>query len=90
MSLAIETKEGREVAVADIPGAYLHADVDEKIIVRFDGTMVEMLVRIESKIYKPYVQVGRNGQLILYTEFKKLYMDVHVLVYCSGGTWSLS
>ena len=71
MTSLIEAKEKRDVAVADIPGAYLHADVDEKIIVRFDGTMAEMLVRIDPKIYKPYVQVDRKGQPVLYAQLKK-------------------
>ena len=50
MTSAIEAKKGWEITVADIPGVYLHADVDETIIVRFDGTMAEMLVRIDPGI----------------------------------------
>ena len=53
MTSAIEAQKGREIVVADIPGVYLDADVDEKRIARFDCTMAEILVRIDPKIYKP-------------------------------------
>ena len=69
----IDAKELREAAVGDIRGSYLHADVDEKNIVRFDGTIAEILVNIDPKIFKPYVQVELNGQLALYVELQKLY-----------------
>ena len=50
-----------DVVLAGIPGAYLHADVDEKIFVRFDSTMAEMLVKINKNIYKPYIEVCKIG-----------------------------
>ena len=67
----VDAEEHRDVAVVDIPGAYMHADVDEHIIVRFDRNMAEMLELIDPKIYKPYVQVDSTGKKVLYAKLKK-------------------
>ena len=71
MTAMIDASEGRDIAVVDIPGAYLHADMDELVIVRFEGKMAEMLVLIDPKIYKPYVQVDRSGKKVLYAKLRK-------------------
>ena len=41
LTSVIDATEGRVVAVVDIPGAYLHADVESDVFVRIDGTMAE-------------------------------------------------
>ena len=33
----IDALEGRDVATADVPGAYLHADMDDLVIMRLTG-----------------------------------------------------
>ena len=45
----MDAQEGREVASVDIPGAFLHATMDEKVIMRIDGTMAELLVKSDPK-----------------------------------------
>jgi hypothetical protein len=35
------------VATADIPGAFLQSDMDERIHMWLDGTMAELLVKIK-------------------------------------------
>ena len=39
----VDEYEGREVAVIDILGAHLHAEMDDVVLVRFHGKMVELL-----------------------------------------------
>ena len=34
------TMEGREVATADVPSAYLHADMDDFTVLKLTGEMV--------------------------------------------------
>ena len=80
----IDALEMRDVGVADIPGAYLHADADENILVRFDGTMAELLVKINPKIYKPYIESSRKGTTVLYAKLKKPCMGAYVLVCFFG------
>ena len=39
--------EGRDVATADIPGAYLNADQDDEVIIKIEGVLVEILLNID-------------------------------------------
>ena len=84
----IEVEEEYEVEVTNISDVDLHADVDEKIIVRFDGTVAEILVRIEPRICKTYVQMGYSGQLVLYAELQKHYTGPYAQDYYSGKIFS--
>ena len=67
----VDAEQGRDVAVVDIPGAYMHADIDEHIIVRLDQTMAKVLEIIDPKIYKTYMKIDSNGEEVLYAKLKK-------------------
>lgn len=70
--LTIAAKEGRDVMTMDIPGAFLQTDLDEgeRIHVRFEGRMAELLTMINPKLYKPNIVVER-GKPVLYAELKR-------------------
>ena len=69
----VDAEEQRDVAVVDILGAYMHADVDEHINVRFDRNMAEILELIDFKIHKPYVQVDSTGKKYYTPNLRKPY-----------------
>ena len=43
--------------------------------------MTELLVKIHPKIYKPYIEFSRNGNIVLYANLKKPYTGPYVLNY---------
>jgi hypothetical protein len=49
----IDAWEKRDVATVDIPGAFMHVDMDELVYVRFIGPMVEQLLEIAYDTYTP-------------------------------------
>ena len=51
----IDAIEGRYVATADFPGAFLQADMDEDVWIRFEGEMVDVLIEIDAEMYGPCV-----------------------------------
>ena len=55
LTATIDTLEGRDVAVVDIPGAYLSADMDDEEHVVFRGTLVEMMLMAYPALYRPFV-----------------------------------
>jgi hypothetical protein len=55
------------VATVDIPGAFMQADMDKLVHMRLEGTMAELLVRINPKLYRKFVQVV-NGKQVLYVK----------------------
>jgi hypothetical protein len=60
----IDALEVRHVATADIPGAFMQADMDEGVHMRLVGTMVELLLQIAPE-YERYVVI-EGGQRVLY------------------------
>ena len=63
----IDAMEGRDVAVVDIPGAFMQANMDELVHVQFTGKMAEMLLEINHDMYAPYVSY-KKGQKVMYVE----------------------
>jgi hypothetical protein len=45
LSATIDAMEERDVATVDIPGAFMQADIDEVVHVKFEGEIAEMLVK---------------------------------------------
>jgi Reverse transcriptase (RNA-dependent DNA polymerase) len=70
LSCVIDAAEKRDVATVDIPGAFLHADMEDKVLMKLEGTMAELLVLLDPELYKKFVQT-RNNKTVLYVELKK-------------------
>ena len=47
ITAAIDAMEHRDVATADISGAFLQADIDEHVLVIFEGMMVDLLLKTD-------------------------------------------
>jgi hypothetical protein len=67
----IEAYEGREVAVVNIPGAYLSADMDEELIMLLRGILAELMVKTAPNIYRKYITVDARNQPMLYVKLQK-------------------
>ena len=70
LSCVIDAKENRDVGIIDIPGAFMHADMEDTIYMKMEGKMAELLVRIDPTLYRKYIQM-ENGKMVLYVELKK-------------------
>eukprot|EP00980_Cylindrotheca_fusiformis_P023112 scaffold10145_cov108-Cylindrotheca_fusiformis.AAC.1 len=69
--LAIDAKERRYVVTADVEGAYLHADMDETVIMMFDDDMVDYMVETNPEKYGPHVHINKYGKKRLYVQLLK-------------------
>jgi len=54
LSCAIDAKENRYVVVSDIPGAFLHADMQDNVHMLLEGTVAEMIVKLDPTIYRKH------------------------------------
>ena len=70
LSCTIDAKEKRDVGTVDLPGAFMQVDMDEIVHMKLEGTMAEMLVKIDPRLYRKYIQVER-GKPVLYVELVK-------------------
>ena len=72
ISCLIDAIEERDVATCDIPGAFLQTDMPdgEDVYIRLDGTMAELLCRLDPKVYEPCM-VKRGKSSVLYAKANK-------------------
>ena len=71
LTSVIDAHERRDVAVVDIPGAFLQTDMDDDVCVSFDGSLAELMVKALPEIYSKYVTVNNKGNKVLYVKLKK-------------------
>eukprot|EP00957_Ditylum_brightwellii_P183358 13966408-Ditylum_brightwellii.AAC.1 len=62
--------EGRDVATVDIPGAFMQADMDDIVHMKIEGTMAELLTKLDPKMYRPFLK-NEKGKPIMYVQLKK-------------------
>jgi hypothetical protein len=67
LSATIDAMEELNVDTIYIPGAFMQADIDEVVHVRFEVEIAKMLVRMDPKLYLKYVR-DENGKAVLYVE----------------------
>jgi len=72
LTAMVDAFEGRSVVVVDVPRVFMQADMDKIVYVRFNGEMVEMLVKI-NPIYQQYVTHEQNDKVIYVKLLKALY-----------------
>jgi hypothetical protein len=70
MTLAIDAHERRVVVVCDIPGAYLHCEMDEICYVLLEGVMVDLYLKVNPGAADKVI-IARNGKKRLYTLMHK-------------------
>ena len=64
LSCAIDARENRDVAVIDIPNAFIQTTVQDekdKVVIRIRGLVVDMLVKIAPDTYLPFVTEDKKG-----------------------------
>jgi Reverse transcriptase (RNA-dependent DNA polymerase) len=72
LTAVVDCYERRDVAIVDVPGAFLQTDqpVDELVHVRLTGIMVDLLLEIDNDMYAPFV-VYEGKEKVLYLELLK-------------------
>jgi hypothetical protein len=66
VTATIDAKEKRKVVTIDIPGAFLHANNKDYIIMKMNGLLAELMVKTDPKIYQKYVTIKRGDRFYTY------------------------
>jgi len=69
-TLAIDAAESRDVATADIAGAFLKADQPDLVTIKMRGPAVDAILEANKEKYESYVTI-ENGHRVLYMELMK-------------------
>ena len=59
------------MTIIDLPGALLHAETDEHIILGLKGKLVEMMTMVDPKLYRKYAMTNHKDQSMLYIKMHK-------------------
>ena len=51
LTCMINAAEHHDVATVDIPGMFMQADMDKLVHVKLEGKMVDLLMKLEPKLY---------------------------------------
>jgi hypothetical protein len=65
-----DAMEHRDVAIADVAGAYLHAKMDDFVIMRIVGREAELMCVLNPE-WKQYLTRDKRGRTVLYVRLKK-------------------
>ncbi len=73
LTCVIDAQDERDVAVVDIPNAFVQTvvseeDAEHRVVVRIRGPLVDILVSIAPGVYRPYVSTTKTGQKVLIVE----------------------
>jgi hypothetical protein len=69
LTAVIDAHEGRNVAVIDIPNAFVQTSLEDdadKAIMRLQGKLAELMVKVAPEIYTKYVIINSKGKTVLY------------------------
>ena len=72
LSLIIDAFEGRDVATADVVGAYLLADMDDFVLIKLTGDAVDIMCKANGK-YESFVAIENNKKVLYLRLLKALY-----------------
>ena len=65
LTTVINAQEQRQVMMIDIPGAFMHVNINELLHVRLEGPMAELLTRVDPDKYRTYLS-KESGKDVLY------------------------
>eukprot|EP00957_Ditylum_brightwellii_P062417 4736718-Ditylum_brightwellii.AAC.1 len=74
LNCTINVKEGHGVTTLDAPNAFMQTDMDELVNMKIEGSIAEMLVKINPKLYREYLR-AKNGKPVMYGQLKKALYD---------------
>ena len=66
-TFVIDAYERRVTATANVTGAYLNAKMDQFLVMKIEGDMVDFMVQSDPKKYTPHVRT-EHGRKVLYVQ----------------------
>jgi hypothetical protein len=89
ITTVIDAHKWRNVACYNIPGAFLHADIEKDIMI-LKGCLAELMVQVAPNLYRKYITVNRKGMVILYVKMQKALNGLLRIALLFIGNWWLT
>jgi len=68
MTCVIAAKEGKYIAVTNIPREFLQAEMDKDVHIISERIIAKLIVRLETKLYWKYVWKNKHSKPILHVK----------------------
>ena len=78
----IDAMEEHEVAIMDLPHAFLHAKNEIEVIMKMEVKLVEMIVCLEPRIYWKYITTEKMGNKSCMFSSTRNYMGYLRVLNC--------
>ncbi len=78
LTSVIDAKENRDIMTADIPNAFIQAPLpleegDERIIMKITGPLVDILLKLNTETYGPYVVYEKSRKVVYVRVLRGIY-----------------
>ena len=74
----VDAYKRRHVASFDVHTAFLHAITDKDVVMRLEGRLAELMVKVEPSLYQKYITTSSKGKPVLYVTMNTaLYGMMH-------------
>ena len=60
----------------ELPGAFLHVDNDDEVIITMKGKLTELMVMVAPQIYQQYIMRNKQGEPLLYMKVQKAIYEM--------------
>ncbi len=84
ITAAIEATEGWDVAVIDLPRAFLNTQMDEVVRMVLHRKLTELMVKFVPQIYNEFVTLGVQGEPMLYVVCYSLEGIIRMSLLCNS------
>ncbi len=64
--------KGHDMATCNIPRAFLQVDSPDYVLVRLDGILAELIVKVAPSMYHKYVTTNAKGKPVFYVQLEKV------------------
>ncbi len=83
----IDAKEGRKVVTIDIPGAFLHANNDDYVIMKMVGTLAKLMDKTNPRLYRQYIVLEKRRSVLYLQLQKAIWNDEECIAFLqeAGG-----
>ena len=71
ITLTIDASEGLKVVAMVVPSAFLYTLMEHKypkVHIKFQGKIVDLMVKVDTNLYRKTVSTDSKGHMILYVE----------------------
>ena len=67
----VDAHECQNMAKFDIPGAYIHIEIEKDVIMLLEVALDEIMMKVTPNIYQKYSIISIKGKPLLYFQIKK-------------------